>query len=117
MFSRAYSLHIHKWTIHTRKSGTAKLVELMDLVDSLINKFGKEDEPPTHRRGSHRIDFLFCTPSIKKSYFVLASYQSMKFFLRIIGDINVHLQEFLNDLDHIPSQIIGSYLPNPQTLH
>ena len=69
------------------KCGTAKIVELMDLVDSLINKFGKEDEPPTHRRGSHRrIDLLFCTPSIKKSYFVLASYQSMKFFLRIIGD-------------------------------
>ena len=39
------------------KSDTAKLVELTNLLDPLINKFGLAGEPPTHQRGSYRIDF------------------------------------------------------------
>ena len=36
------------------KSGTTKLVELTNLIDPLINKFGIEGAPPTHQRGSYR---------------------------------------------------------------
>ena len=44
------------------KNGTTKLVELPDLVDPLINKYGIKGEPPTHQRGSNIIDFIFYTP-------------------------------------------------------
>ena len=36
------------------KSGTTKLVELTNLIDPFINKFGIEGAPPTHQRGSYR---------------------------------------------------------------
>ena len=49
------------------KSGTAKLVELTNLIDPLINKFDIEGEPPTYQGGSYRINFLLCTPGIEKS--------------------------------------------------
>ena len=48
------------------KSGTTKLHELTDLAYPLINKDGLENEPPTHQRGSQRIDFIFCNLGIEK---------------------------------------------------
>ena len=86
------------------KSGTAKLVELTNLIDPLINKFGIEGELPTHQRGSYIIDFLLCTPGIEKFIIrigILPIREISPLYHR--GFIlDVHLQAFLNDLDHIP---------------
>ena len=87
------------------KSDTAKLVELTNLIDPLINKFGLEGEPPTHQRGSCRIDFPQCTPGIET--FILRigilplheiSPSDHRGFI-----LDVHLRAYLIDLDHISS--------------
>ena len=87
------------------KSGTSKLVELTNLVDLLINKFGIDGEPPTRQRDSNRIDFLFCTPSIENFIFrigILPIHEISPSDHR--GYIlDVHVQAFLNDIDHLPS--------------
>ena len=70
------------------KSGTAKLVELTNLVDPLLNKFGIDSELPTHQSGSNIIAFLFCTPSIEKFIFRIGILPIHEFLLRIIGDIS-----------------------------
>ena len=87
------------------KSDTAKLVELTNLIDPLINKFGIEGEPPTYQRGSYRIDFLLYSPGIEKIIFCIGilsiyeiSHSDHRGFI-----LDVHLQAFLNDLDNIPS--------------
>ena len=87
------------------KSGTAKLVELTNLIDPLINKFGIEGEPPTHQGGSYIIDFLLCTPGIEKFDLRIGilplheiSPSAHRGFI-----LDVHLRAYLNDLDHIPS--------------
>ena len=87
------------------KSGTTKSVELTDLVDPMINKDGIEGEPPTHQRGSNRIDFIFCTPSIEKfiiSIDILPINEISPSDHRgyILDD---NLKEFLKNLDHLPS--------------
>ena len=87
------------------KSGTARLVELTNLVDPLINKFGIYSELPTHQSGSNIIAFLFCTPSIEKFIFRIGilpiheiSPSNHRGYI-----LDVYLLAFLNDLDHIPS--------------
>ena len=87
------------------KSGTAKLVELMNLIDPLINKFGIEGEPPTHQRGSYRIDFLLCSPGIEKFVFRIGILPIHEIFPSDHRGfiLDVHLQAFLNDLDNVPS--------------
>ena len=89
------------------KSDTAKLVELTNLIDPLINKFGIEGEPPTQQRGSYRIDFPLCTQGIET--FILRigilplheiSPSDHREFI-----LDVHLRAYLIDLDHISSSI------------
>ena len=87
------------------KSGTAKLVELTNLTDPLINKVCIEGEPPTHQRGLYRIDFLLSSPGIEKNIFRIGilpiheiSPSNCRGFIQ-----NVHLQVFLKDLDNIPN--------------
>ena len=88
-----------------RKSGTTKLVELTNLIDPLINKFGIEGIPPTYQGGSYIIDFLLCTPGIEKFILridILPLHEiSPSAHRRFILD--VHLRAHLNDLDHTPS--------------
>ena len=86
------------------KSGTARLIELTNLIDPLINKFGIQGEPPTYQGGSYRIDFLLCTPNIEKYIVRIGilpiheiSPSAHRGFI-----LDVHLREYLNDLDHIP---------------
>ena len=87
------------------KSVAAKLVELTDLVDSLINKYGIEGEPSTHHRGSHRTDFVFYTPSIEhfiSNIGILPIHEISPSDHRVLFlDIDLHV--FLQDLDHITS--------------
>ena len=87
------------------KSGTAKIVELTDLIDPLINKYGIAGEPPTHQRGSNRIDFIFCTLGIKKFIISIGFLPTHEFFIYdhrgYILDIN--LKTFLRFLDHLPT--------------
>ena len=87
------------------KSGTDRLVELTDLVDPLINKYGIEGEPPTHQRDSHRIDFIFYTPDIERFIsnigILLIHKISPSDYRALFLDFN-HTA-FLKDLDHIIS--------------
>ena len=90
------------------KSGIAKLVESTNLTDPLINKFDIEGEPSTHQQRSYRIDFLLCTPGIETFILRISILP-----LREISPsdhrgiiLDVHLQAFLNDLDHISSTSI-----------
>ena len=98
-------MHRHNESFILGKCGTSKLVELTDLIYSLINKYGIEGEHPTHQRGSNRIDFIVYTPSAENltiSIGILPIHElSPSNHRRYILDVN--RKAFLKDLDYLPS--------------
>ena len=53
-------------SFNSSEKGISSLVEHTRIRDPIANKHGTIDEPNTHKSGSKRIDFIFCTNGLTK---------------------------------------------------